>query len=473
MKKIVIVLFCACLGTFVNAQTAVETKNSVNISACAKGAGNRVARLYIEDAITKLQHKVDEQPIDKKGCFTLRCELSETRKAFIKIDFYQTYIYLQPGEKYTLIFDPFDFHTDEKINPQILDRYLSYRFEKPDSNELNQLIWRFETMHDNFLAENYARMSISRESYATFKQQVGRTFSYSGHQYFNNYKAYALADMERIFNLTTPASLYFAYIHNKPILYENTAFADFITQYYQNYFPSQVRYDQNIFINQINQANNLPAILDSLGRDTTLQNEKLREFVLLVGLRKMYYNYEFRKASVIKLLKQIQDETKFHEHSLLAGSILQSVKRMEKGVSTILPKFLDPTEKTLFDFSKSDKFKYVMFVNGLCQSCDAEIKSLEAVAEKLYDSVDFIVVNCDYEINRCLRNKPETLQNITYLYFNKDFETLENLGITDYPIVVFFDPKNVVLSYYFQLPGQRVERAIRPYLRSEKPLSEE
>jgi hypothetical protein len=86
---------------------------------------------------------------------------------------------------------------------------------------------------------------------------------------------------------------------------------------------------------------------------------------------------------------------------------------------------------------------------------------LQTIATKFKDSVDFLVVNCDYELNRCLLNKPKTLENITYLHFNKDFETLDDLGVSDYPMAIWLDPKNIVQSYYFQIPSQRAERTIQ------------
>ena len=449
-----------CMGVcFAQAQnTEIAT-----IHACAKGSENRTVRLYLEDAITKFQWKVDEQMIDENGCFQLSVELPQTQKAFIKIDFYQTYIYLEPDREYRIIYDSFNFRIDEQINPFRLDQFLSYRFEQPDSNELNRLIWRFENMFDDFLLNNYSD-GISRERYHSFKNQIQQTFAYSGHDYFNNYWQYALADMERIFNLTSPGNLFSTYLDNKPILYENEAFADFITEFYAGYFPHQIRYNRNIFVNQINRADNLTAIMDSLGRDTTLQNEKLRELVFLLGLREMYQGSEFNSSSILTLLSDIKSTTKFPEHTTLVDYIIQTLQRYESGVNTAVFKFFDWEKNGLYDFSKSSKFKYVLFVNSLCQSCDVEISILQSVAEKFKDDVDFYIVNCDYEVGRALRNKPRNLQDITYLHFHKDFETLEKLGISDYPIAVWLDGNTIIQSYYFQLPSRGAERTIRQLL---------
>ena len=455
-RPISLAIFCA-FSVCIQAQRPELT----TINACAQGAENRTARLYLEDAITRFQWKVDEQPIDENGCFQLSVELPETQKAVIKIDFYHTFIYLQPGENYRIIYDSFDFRIDERVNPQRLNQFLSYRFETVDTNELNHLIWRFENMHDRFLVENYTDEGFTREAYNAFRALVQRVFAYSGHAYFLAYKNYALADLARVFRLIPPTNLFFTHVEDKPILYNNVAYADFITGFYSGYFPHQVRYNRNLFVQQINRADNLPAIMDSLGRDTTLQNEKLREFVFLLGLREMYHNHEFRRTSVLRLLHEIRETSKFHEHTVLANSIIKSLQRFEPGIHQANFKFADPERRVPYDFSESSKFKYVLFVNGLCESCDAEISILQDIAGRHRETVDFYVVNCDYEVNRSLRNRPRDLQNITYLHFNKDFATLENIGIVDYPIAIWLDQNNIIQSFYFHLPSRRAERGIR------------
>jgi thiol-disulfide isomerase/thioredoxin len=319
-------------------------------------------------------------------------------------------------------------------------------------------------MFDRFLTNNYTENGITREIYNTFKNEIQETFAYSGHGYFLDYKRYALADMERIFRLTSQANLFSTYIENKEILYNNVAFADFITEYYANYFPNQIKYNRHIFVDQINRANDLSGIMDSLGRDTTLQNEKLREFVLLLGLQEMWQNPEFRNSSILRLLMDIEFTTKFSEHSVLANLIMLSLRHFEQGVNQADFKFFNPEKRELYDFSKSSKLKYILFVNSLCQSCDAEISIMQSVAEKLKNEVTFYVVNCDFEINRALRNKPRNLQNITYLHFNKDFEALENIGIADYPIAILLDGDNIIQSYYFPVPSRGAERTIRQVL---------
>lgn len=465
MKNILLTLFAVCLGGFLNAQKATVT----TIRACAKGAENRTARLFLEDAMTKYQRKVDEQTIDSNGCFRLEAEILKTQKAFVKIGLYPTYIYIEPGENYKVIYDSFNFRIDEQINPQKLNSFLSYRFEKPDSNELNQLIWRFETLHDRFLTENYHPVNgIRSDDFQRFKAQIEQIFAFSGHHYFKIYRQYALADMERIFNFKSPEKLFFEQLYQKPIYYENTAFADFVTEYYASYFPQQVKYNPAVFVEQVNRAENLPALLDSLGRDTTLQNEKFREFVFLLGLQKMYNNSYFNPSSVLKIIKKIQATTKFREHAELANAILQTLQKFHPGIHQADFRFWDFDKQKKSNLSESPKYKYVLFVNGLCKSCDAEVRSLQTLAEKFSDSVVFWVVNCDYERNRALFNKPQTMQNLTYLHFDKDFETLESLGIIDFPIAVWLDPENKIQSYLFQLPSQQAENSIRKILQMPK-----
>ncbi|MCL2412815.1 MAG: hypothetical protein FWC98_01605 [Bacteroidales bacterium] len=465
MKRSVFLLIVFCI--FVNFSQAQVQRTIIN--ACAEGAENRTARLYLECAMTRFQWKVDEQIISNDGCFQLTADISQTLRAFIRIDFYQTFIFLQPGEIYNIIFDSFDFRIDERVNPFSLDQFLSYRFEEADSNELNRLIWRFENMYDQFIFENFLDDgTITHEAFNNFENLVRETFAFSGHGYFLDYKRYALADVKRIFRLTSPANLFFTYIQDRPILYNNTAFSDFITGFFEGYFPYQIRYNRNVFVDQINRANNLTAIMDSLGRDTILQNEQLREFVFLLGLREMWQRVEFSNTSILKLLSDIKTTTEFPEHEELAYRITRMLLRFEPGVNTANFRFTNPETGELHDFSLSSRYKYILFVVGhnICPACEGEISILRQIAENeaIRNLVDFYVVSCDYEVNRALRNRPRELGNITFLHFNRDFEALESIGLFDFPTAIWLDGENIIQSYGFLLPSRRAERAIRQLL---------
>ncbi|MCL2414893.1 MAG: hypothetical protein FWC94_06550 [Bacteroidales bacterium] len=459
MRKSVflLIVFCVCVS-FSQAQI-----QRTIINACAEGAENRTARLYLECAVTRFQWRVDEQTINSEGCFQLSAEISQTLRAFIRIDFYQTFIFLQPGETYNITFDSFDFRIDERVNPFSLDQFLSYRFDEPDSNELNRLIWRFENMHDIFMWESFDsdEGTVTRAAFNDFENLVRETFAFSGHGYFLDYKRYALADIQRIFRLTSPANLFLTYIQNRPILHNNVAFADFITGFYESYFPYQIRYNRLVFEDQINLTQNLTAIMDSLGRDTTLQNEQLREFVFLLGLRELWQNPDFSNRAILKLLSDIEHTTIFPEHAVLANRITRMLLRFEPGVNTANFRFSNPQTGELYDFSQSARYKYILFVTSLCFSCDAEISILRGIAENLSDVVDFYVVSCDYEASQALRNMPRNLGNITFLHFNKDFAALESIGIFDFPTAIWLDGENIIQSYNFLLPSRRAEQAIR------------
>jgi len=461
LKRIILplIVFCVSIG-FAQAQV-----QRTIINACAQGAENRTARLYLECATTRFQWRVDEQTISNEGCFQLSADISQTLRAFIKIDFYQTFIFLQPGETYDIIFDTFDFRIDERQNPFALNMFLSYRFVEADSNELNRLIWRFENMYDQFVFENFREDgSISREAFSEFENLIRETFAFTGHGYFLDYKRYVLAEMQRTFRLTPSANLFLTYIQNRPILHNNVAFADFIAGFFEGYFPYQVRYNRNVFIDQINRAGNLTAIMDSLGRDTILQNEQLREFAFLLGLREMWRHSDFSNSSILALLSDIQNTTIFPEHRELAYRIQRMLLRFEPGVNTANFNFSNPQTGQIHDFSQSSRHKYILFVTSICLTCDAEVSILRSIADTLHHLVDFYIVSCDYEVNRALRSMPRNLENITFLHFNKDFAGLESIGLFDFPTAIWLCPENIIQSYGFLLPSRRAERAIRQLL---------
>lgn len=317
-------------------------------------------------------------------------------------------------------------------------------------------------MYNQFIFENFLEDgTISREAFSDFENLVRETFAFSGHGYFLDYKRHAMADIKRIFRLTSPANLFLTYIQDRPILYNNVAFADFITGFFENYFPYQIRYNRLVFEDQINLTQNLTAIMDSLGRDTILQNEQLREFVFLLGLRELWHNPDFSNWAILKLLSDIGSTTIFPQHAELAYRITRMLLRFEPGINTANFQFSNPQTGLPHDFSLSSRYKYILFVTGICESCEAEISILRGIAENLSHIVDFYVVSCDYEVSRALQNMPRNLGNITFLHFNKDFEALESIGLFSFPTAIWLDSENIIQSYNFLLPSNRAEQGIR------------
>ncbi|GHS89911.1 hypothetical protein FACS1894201_11260 [Bacteroidia bacterium] len=99
-------------------------------------------------------------------------------------------------------------------------------------------------------------------------------------------------------------------------------------------------------------------------------------------------------------------------------------------------------------------------MNTLCQSCDAEIKTLNELA-KTCDTIDFVVINCDYEFVKFQREQPRPPTYYRYLNFNKQFDTMNQLGIIDYPIAFLLNHQGAIQTFFEMLPSRGLEIKLR------------
>ncbi|GHU85430.1 hypothetical protein FACS1894153_0630 [Bacteroidia bacterium] len=432
--------------------------NPVTIKATAKGAENRIASLYIyADLVSEKKIKLAESIIDNNGDFSFHININETSQAFIYIDYYSTYIFLEPDENYNIIFHDYDYNLHEIFAPMRLNNYIPYKFEISDSNELNQMIWRFENFSDKFYYDHFYDI-YEHKNFDTIKKYIDITkekFDYIGHQYFVDYMKYAIAELE--FNLSINTTNLFEKYINKPILYNNTSYQNFIESMFGNYFPLSVKYNYIKFTNQINNKADFNMIIDSIGRDSLLINEQFREFIFINGLKAMLNADEFSRTSIIYYLNYIINNSKFNRHKEIAKNIIDM---FNTNYIDVFPEniFVDKNKK-LYQFPNDTAIKstYIFFANStICDYCGAEIKLLNELAE-YYKNINFLVVDCCYDFNSFARNFPKKNIAYKYLHFNKQFELLKTYGIVDYPMAIMLDTNHRIINSNAPIPTKNLE----------------
>lgn len=448
---------------YANNLSAQPTQKTV-IEGVAKGAENRNIRLILTaDYISDLPIKKAETRIDSQGVFRLETDIPETCLAQLAIDYYRTEIFLEPGKNYRLTFLPFDYHIDEKINPYTQNISLSYRLDKTDSNELNFLINRFQYMLDTFTSQHVDALinQKDRSLVERFVSDVNRHFDHSVPYYFNYYKQYKLAELEEVVNIKSRGQFFNELFYDQPVQYQNIAYMSFFNEFYRDYFPFQVKYPYPVFIKQINSGTNLPAILDSLGRDTTLQNEIFREMVLLKGLKEVYYNKMFKKKSIISLLDEMATSTKFIENKNIAENI--RTKLLQETYPVIADfKWYDTAGKTYTRFSFKKKYLYLIIMKSGCDECFSELKLLQEAANNLStQKIDFVVLNVDYRRSQYIQSARQLNLQIPYLHFGPDVEWTEDLNVRVTPVYLLIDANGLIISDHYIKPSENLIKALK------------
>lgn len=479
------------LGTVLTQLPKEKTDYVVTLSGTAKGAEGRRIRWFVnEDPITNSEYTIDETYIDSAGHFELEGFFWQIMSTSIKIDYYDANLFVAPGTDYKIEFLPYDYRTDEKINvffPSARIQPLTYNLLAPKNEELNNSIWNFLQLYATYIDQNAYDQILIYGQKKPLKDLLHCIDSIGSNLYplrsdyetefVKNYVRYKLAILEEFAGLKGSKALYNHYIKDQAINYRNPAQIEFLSSYFDSYFEVKSPIPQKALSN-ILASGNIKGVLDSLGVDSTLVNEQLREWVFITSLWQTMNKGVYSKTHLIKLIEQVKQNSKFPFHVVAAENVAKAEKkrqllyrnftgflfRDEEGrevkTDTLLPKGLDG---------------YVCFVKRqslMCPSCSAEIEELRSAFKKepeLASKFRAIVIVCDddtasfaayvkaqkkYDTFLVDANKTAVSADlngsgaivggsspIRYYYFNRNVEAFKDWEIYSFPSFVLLDQK--------------------------------
>ena len=126
-----------------------------------------------------------------------------------------------------------------------------------------------------------------------FKDSLIQYYKPIKNKYFHNYIRYSIASLEQISTgkeiVTNRINVFNNYINNKPVLYSNDAYMEFINQFYENTLKLPVKGGKDKLYLAINNHASLSMLNDIFINDIFLKDAKLRELIMIKGLGEEYY----------------------------------------------------------------------------------------------------------------------------------------------------------------------------------------
>jgi thiol-disulfide isomerase/thioredoxin len=433
----------------------------ITISGSFPGAqGQSIRLLEYSDQVSYLEKEIESVVADEAGFFEISFSMFEPQYVFFRIDHARMGMFVEPGNNYELNFDPVDFTLlDDTRNPYLDPWYFPFTIEEPQ-NDLNHHINKFDSIFESFLYENFAiiHRTRNRQLFVDFKLQADSIFADVENEYFRNYYEYKFAGYFRTGNIERFENLVRKYILNQPVLYENTQYMNFFNSIFDTYiFSGSRQISINDLRHTINNLNSYPALMDSLGKDTILRNEVLRELVMLKTLQDVYNNPDYSQRNVIRILNDVATQSKFPQHRAIAGNILLKSGHLTPGVaapSFVLEDFFGKKFTVPDDFT--GKFIYLEFWASWCETCQLDKIAMRELYQKYKDNFVFVSVSADRNkdaARQYLQNNPDPWQQ---LYFEGDFRLLDNYGVKSLPLFVLIDPEGKIISYPALRPGDNI-----------------
>lgn len=335
------------------------------------------------------------------------------------------------------------------------------------TNSLNEAIDNFNYEYSQFLEANFialykyrdAKLLQSFETEIQAKLALTTNLSESEFDFFSTIISYQFADLKNASLTMSDISLGEIYLKDQPVLYDHPAYMHFFKQYFRNYFAAAKRDTKYTeFIELIASKTKVSELLNAMGKDPILLQERLRELVFILALQEVYYNKDFDADRIENLLKSMGASSKFTEHRAIAKSILNQLTNLSLGKPA--PNFSLQTtkgvQKSLKDYQ--GKYVYLVFTSDHCQACDEELKLLTPMQKKYKTEIAIVNLFVNYTANGLIDLKKEAENPFDQLVFNANFELLNSYRVRSFPLYVLIDRSGNTLLYPAKKPHEGIER---------------
>lgn len=430
----------------------------IRISGRFPGAEGQLVRLMeYNDLISFREKEVAAAQVDEQGHFSFTFSRFQPRFMFFRIDHARMGFFVEPGKDYFFEFDPVAFfQLDDSRNPYLDPWYFRFNLSGTGA-ELNHQIDAFEDMLNEFVLENFRLIHSGRNRnlLLEFRQQTDSIFGEIDNEFFREYYEYKYAYYNRIGSVERIPDQMRRYVLNRPVLYHNTQYMNFFHVAFDQYLVSGSR---SITIwdlrHTINELNSYHALMDSLGKDTLLRNEVIRELVMLKGLQDLHSNPDYRRSHVEDILSYVAYNSKFPEHRTIAENILFTKRHLAPGQPA--PSFSSKNQQgELLNIPEdfNGKFVFIGFWATWCETCLLEFAALQPIYQKHKDDFVFIHISTDRHRNRYEAFVAAGAVPGIHLHYNGDFRMLDAYRIRSMPTYVILDEHGRVLDYPARRPS--------------------
>ncbi len=280
----------------------------VIISGKAADYANQVIEIKsLHDFISEEHISLGWIKINPQGQFTTEIELNEITHCFADFDGYHGMIYLEPGRNYEILLPPKRKLTEaQKRNPFEKPDPVWFGLANPDKNELNYLIQQFEQAYLNYENKYFDQIFInrSRSLVDSVKLILSKEYPKSNVPFFEAHKQFRKASLEFALHQGKSASFLEDYFSKTPPNYNLNSYATLFNQMFSNYFNVLINGNSGAEIKKTISLSDLQK-LDGYFQEKLHFNSSLSHWVILKSLKDAYYNKQFEKAAILKMLDQI------------------------------------------------------------------------------------------------------------------------------------------------------------------------
>jgi thiol-disulfide isomerase/thioredoxin len=412
------------------------------------------------DYISNTQRKLTYSVIDSTGNFLLEFSSKEIQYITLKIEKNVASMYVEPNAVYEVVVLPPDSTTYQNSN---IEHDVQLSIKLNSKTEINALTMDYDKRFDDFTSFYFDRFVGRRPKSVidSFKLVIHNYYIDVKNPYLDTYVTYSIASLEEKTKVSEK-KLYSSYLDGKPIQYNNPEYMDFFNTFFKqklHTFSLSKGGDQVYF--QINDRGSFKGTMEVLHRDPFLQNDTVRELVLLKGLYESYYDGTFKKSSIVAILQQIKDESVITTHQQIAANILNSFSKLKPGITAPFFSLPDKTGRTVsLDELRAKKYVYILFFETSCTECLQQMKVFPSLKKQYGERITFVSITTDKtaaELKNFCAKFPQ--YDWIFLYDNTNGRLKDDYEIKALPSYFLINPEGKFIQAPAEGPDGDIDRA--------------
>ncbi|HAN18468.1 MAG: hypothetical protein A2X13_08840 [Bacteroidetes bacterium GWC2_33_15] len=436
--------------------------------------GTQLEFITYSDQISYTEKVLCSTVVDNTGNFKCSFETHETVYVFIYLGTYEAYFFAEPDSDYTLILpEKTEKSISDKLNPYFKTVLYHLGIENSSQTELNYLLAWFDTEFSNMINSNayliYTKSSELNVDAAI--SSVDSIFKNFNNPYFVDYKNYSYAAFRHLSFQQKSKSISNSYYLNYKILYQNKAYMDLFNQVYDKYFSYFGRTEKGKQIySDIGLHKSITLLKKTLGQDSILTNDTLKELVILKCLHDEFYDDMISRSATLTVLDSLALQTTNEEHKQIANNIRQKVTRLMVG--------FEPPPFTLFDKDSNlvtlekyrGKYVYLGFCASISYACIQEFEMLRKLHEKHAANFEIIVICMDESLAQMKTFVEKMNYPYTFLFYGNQADVFKEYDIRALPTYYFINKEGKLALSPAASPGENIEYYIFQVMRANKDI---
>lgn len=440
-----------------------QAAQAARIHGTAKDYANFELVFYrYSDLITEKADSLFTMRFDSDGRFDQSFEMDKSAPIYTLVGIYKIWFIAEPQGDYELVFPDYVEKTNAEIyNPFFKPILLMAGIKGQSKTDLNYMVNQFDAKYNAYLDSHLLDfLAQGKDSdVELFIDSLKMEFPYEESSYFNAWKTFRFANLRRIAYERNHRYTINQYFRPNEVHYQNPAYIFLFRELFENYFDRFLLRSDGVELQKaVNLAKSPQAISKVLSRMFELNNQALREYVMIKGLHDAYLGDNFKQKPILITLDSIANFSEYPEHRIAAKNVIDKLTHLAP--NTVPPDFswydYDGNKGKISNLK--NRYLYIVFYQSELPSCQEEIGPLVALSKKHKGSFEVLLVVFD-------EDKTKALKNISYhkpdfkIVFPDNPEAVKKLWeIYAFPTYYLLNPQGKLVFSPAPSPTEQFER---------------